>query len=64
MVNDRQRRNWDKIERFEREVKGMVYEEGRGGRKHYDVVGDVAVVKDVEVGGGEGERVGAEIMER
>lgn len=54
MVNDRQRRNWDKIERFEREVKGMVYEEGRGGRKHYDVVGDVAVVKDVEVGGGGG----------
>ncbi|GMH54076.1 hypothetical protein TL16_g01602 [Triparma laevis f. inornata] len=49
MVNDRQRRNWDKIGRFEREVKGMVYEEGRGGRKHYDVVGDVAVVKDVEI---------------
>ncbi|GMH98666.1 hypothetical protein TrVE_jg443 [Triparma verrucosa] len=67
LVNDRQRRNWAKIGRFEAEVKRMEYSEAdktKGGKgKHYDVVGDVAIVKDVDVNSPHAETIGMDIMQ-
>ncbi len=57
LCNERQLRNWDKIKRFEKTVEEMP--ERPGAPRHYDVVGDVAIIHSVD---GDEEVIGAEIL--